>query len=566
MELFLANNKESIINSLKSICENMKIDYIVTLAKKGTLLFELLYDEKYLYIPEKDKFIPIYADRIINKKDDYKFLNSNVLLFDDTMKTGRHFLHTKKLLSDRIKECSDGIKKNNFYYYCILKCEGKFDFSREELQNLFSYYQFPYDYESYYSFCLDEVNYFQKKLLGNSIDLPIFDLQIEDINVFKDIINNVSDELIYNEHDCFIGNTKVVIGSIFLDNPNFTKLFDKFVIALTAKVRYEYDKSSNQFRILLTSFALTDSIEYDELCELYKRLFLEVRENDLPNNVMKLNYIKLYRYVNYFISYYTGVFITNILRQYGLDFKYTGNGGVYYGYSVDNYIKEAINDYNFNIYEKMDGFRYTSQADLNESNFQEYTFQELNEYLFNQIIDREINSSEYSLIKLNSMKHVFDTTKNNLIKFCDVLICNIDSFLISNEISLEDKQIIRGFLPGEISVTALPYDARLFYSGLYSFYKKVNADYNSYKRDYDLFIHKFYDLLVSKNYFKTEFITSESFEFFKHYFKNLEEKNFEERIEAKKYLLENEELSKDIEIISSIMDMLLTSSDFEINK
>ena len=98
MELFLANNKESIINSLKSICENMKIDYIVTLAKKGTLLFELLYDEKYLYIPEKDKFIPIYADRIINKKDDYKFLNSNVLLFDDTMKTGRHFLHTKKLL------------------------------------------------------------------------------------------------------------------------------------------------------------------------------------------------------------------------------------------------------------------------------------------------------------------------------------------------------------------------------------------------------------------------------------------------------------------------------------
>ena len=48
--------------------------------------------------------------------------------------------------------------------------------------------------------------------------------------------------------------------------------------------------------------------------------------------------------------------------------------------------------------------------------------------------------------------------------------------------------------------------------------------------------------------------------------KNLDEENFEERIESKKYLLENEELSKDIEIISSIMDMLLTSGDFEINK
>ena len=158
MELFLANNKDSIINSLKSICEKMKIDYIITLTKKGTLLFELLYDKKYLYISKEEKYIPIYADRIINKKDDYKFLNSNVLLFDDTMKTGRHFLHTKNLLLSKIKECSNDIN-NNFYYYCILKCEGKNDFSKEELQNLFSYYQFPYDYESYYNFCLDEVNY-----------------------------------------------------------------------------------------------------------------------------------------------------------------------------------------------------------------------------------------------------------------------------------------------------------------------------------------------------------------------------------------------------------------------
>lgn len=565
MELFLANNKDSIINSLKSICEKMKIDYIITLTKKGTLLFELLYDKKYLYISKEEKYIPIYADRIINKKDDYKFLNSNVLLFDDTMKTGRHFLHTKNLLLSKIKECSNDIN-NNFYYYCILKCEGKNDFSKEELQNLFSYYQFPYDYESYYNFCLDEVNYFQKKLLGNSIDLPVFDLQIEDINVFKDIINNISDELVYNEHNCFIGNKKVVIGSIFLDKPNFTKLFDKFVIALTSKVRYEYDESSNQYRILITPFALTGSIKYNELYELFKRLFSEMIGNNLSETTMNLSYIKLYRYVNYFISYYTGVCITNILRQYGLDFKYTDNGNIYYGYLVGNYIRETINDYNFNIYEKMDGFRYTSQVDSRESIFQEYTFQELNEHLFNRIINTEIDSSKYSLIHLNSMSHIFETTKNNLIRFCDVLICNIDSFLISNEIKLEGSWIIRGFLPGEISVTALPYDARLFYSGLYSFYKKVNADYGDYMRDYDLFIHKFYDLLVSKKYFKTKFITSKSFDFFKQYFKNLNEENFEERIEAKKYLLENEGLSKDIEIISSIMDMLLTSGDFEINK
>ncbi|WP_279006988.1 hypothetical protein [Thomasclavelia cocleata] len=565
MELFLENNKKSIINNLKYICEKMKIDYIITLTKKGTLLFELLYDKKYLYISKEEKYIPIYADRIINKKDDYRFLNSNVLLFDDTMKTGRHFLHTKKLLLHKLKECSNDID-NNFYYYCILKCEGKTDFPKEELHNLFSYYQFPYDYESYYNFCLDEVNYFQKKLLGNSIDLPVFDLQIEDINVFKNVITNISDELIYNEHDCFIGNTKVSIGSIFLDKPDFIKLFDKFVVALTSKVRYEYDESINQYRILITPFALTGSIKYVDLCELFKRLFSEMTGNNLSETTMDLSYIKLYRYVNYFISYYTGVCITNILKKYGINFKYTDNGNVYYGCLVDNYIREAINDYNFNIYEKMVGFKYTSKVDLIKSTFQEYTFQELNEYLFNQIINREINSTEYSLITLNSMYNIFETTKNNLIRFCDVLICNIDSFLISNEIKLENSWIIRGFLPGEISVTALPYDARLFYSGLYSFYKKVNANYSDYNRDYDLFIHKFYDLLVSKNYFKTGFITSKSFDFFKQYFKNLDEENFEERIESKKYLLENEELSKDIEIISSIMDMLLTSGDFEINK
>ena len=85
-------------------------------------------------------------------------------------------------------------------------------------------------------------------------------------------------------------------------------------------------------------------------------------------------------------------------------------------------------------------------------------------------------------------------------------------------------------------------------------------------RDYDLFIEKFYNLLLSKKMFNTDFITNKSFDFFTSYFKGLIEDNFKECIEAKKYLLDATKNINKINDVINILDIYLTSSDFEINR
>lgn len=578
MEFYL-KNKEKVLKNIIKVCTDYNIDYIVTLAKKGTALFEQLCCDGYLYIPEQNRYVLVYIDRVLYKKDNYDFLNKNILLFDDMMKTGFHFLATEEHLGEKIKlsiENSGLENQTNFYYYCYVKCSEKKTLLDDKKDKLFYFYE--KNYEVYYKFCLSEAAYFQKQLIGNSVDLPVFDLYIKNTDTFKEVLGNELNSIIYDERDCYIGNEKLKIGSIFVDKADFIDLFKGFLIAAIAKVRYEYDEKNDNYRIVITPFALTGSIEFSELEDLYKKLFAHNFESEISfqqnEKKIKLSYIKLYRYVNYLISYQIGNYISDIFSVYNLKLNYLNNGSKYYSYKYDGFVKEFFIDENRNISSCLKDFKYTKQTCISDSKYETIEYNDMNEHLFKLIVDQSKKSFKnlkshnliYNLIDIQEFANIYQSSKENLVTFCKALIYNIDSYLISNEIYLKDNYVIRGFLPGEISVTALPYDGRLFYRGIYSYYQKVSENYDYFMRDYDLFIDKFYNLLLSKNIFNTDFITNKSFDFFTSYFNGLIEDNFKECIEAKKYLLDATKDINKINDVINILDIYLTSSDFEINR
>lgn len=579
-------NKEDIIKSIKEKCLKYNIEYIIVLAKKGAALFEWICEDDYLYIPEENRYVKVYVDRAITKRDNYEFLNDkNIMLFDDTMKSGFHFSsiadHLTKKISLSLQNSTKRDVKSQFYYYCVVQCANENDFIKNNKDRIFSYFPNPLSYRDYFDFCLMEASAFQKDMTGNSIDLPIFEMYIDKIENFKNIVTSHHKGIIYNERKSHIGNYQFNVGSIFIDDTPLLELLKGFLIAATAKVRYEYIDCLDKYKIKITPFALTGSIKIDELKNLYSLLFhdssFDKDSNNLNDMDASLVYIKLYRYVNFLISFYIGDYLSNFFSMNYLDLTYTNNGIDNFGIKYNEFIKDIFIYKNYNIYERLNGFKYSQQIKKSNANDQTkiLTYDDINEYVFEHIIAQNIRNisepAKYNLLSLKEIANIFESSKNNLITFCSVLINNIESFSVTNEIFLQSKKnqesiVIRGFLPGEISVTALPYDGRLFFKGLYAFYKKVNKNYEDFLQDYDLFIEKFYNLLMSKNIFETDYISFRSFHFFEKYFKNLEKSNFIECIEAKRYLLEYTQDITEFEIIDNLLAVYLTSMDFKINQ
>ena len=55
---YLDKNKDSIKREVYRICKEEDIDYIFTLAKKGTFLFDIIFDnQEELFIDELNKFV-----------------------------------------------------------------------------------------------------------------------------------------------------------------------------------------------------------------------------------------------------------------------------------------------------------------------------------------------------------------------------------------------------------------------------------------------------------------------------------------------------------------------------
>ena len=572
MQSFLEKNKKNIQKQFVEVCLQNNVHCIILLCKKGKLLFHILFDDlledKYLLLQdgEHQKYIPVYEDRIINKENDFSFLsNKRILLFDDSVRTGRHFQDTQEYLVNKIYMSQ--IRETNtsdIFLYCVAICKDHKYFKKyNDASN--SFYFMSYSYKLYFDFCLKEAYYFQSNLLDNSVDLPVFETQIEDIDLLRISLENMSNCLDYKEFDDKIGNDKFKVGIIiFNKNRQFFKLFDSFLIAPICKIRYKYDNDIQMYKVKFVAYALTDSITYEELAHLYSRIFLDNNYLDkYEKQDVQMNFVHLYRYVNYFISYYIGNYLKDLLEAKNITIYYTNNGERQYGPVADYYVRNSIEDYNYNLHELMEGYHHLYQ--YNESDIAiSSELDDINEYIFRKITmsDRNINIKEFASIFNKDVK----AYKN----FCYSLVLNQESYAIANEINVDQVDgiwvVTRDFSHGEICNTILPYDARIFFKGIYTFYMKANGIYELYRKNYHLFIDKFYMCLDLTNFFNTILISKKSFSFFESFFGNVNENNFKETIESKRYLLEDKETVAEQKLVGDKMEFLLTSDDFDFNE
>lgn len=572
MQSFLEKNKINIQSQFINICLQKDIDCIILLCKKGKLLFHALFhdllEDKYLLAGDESyqRYIPVYEDRIINKDNDFSFLSQKkILLFDDSVRTGQHFCETRDYLIKKIHfSQKNEVDFSNFFLYCIAICEDNKYFEKYK-KNRYSFYFKSFSYRDYFDFCLKEAYYFQVNLLDNSIDLPVFETYIEDIDLLKTALDNMGDCLQYKEYDDKIGNQKFKVGIVILNKKHHIfQLFDDFLIAPICKIRYAYNNDMHTYKVKFVAYALTDSITYDELTDLYYRIFLDnkfVGKYDERN--VQMNFVHLYRYVNYFISYYIGDYLKDLLEAKNITIYYTNNGERQYGAAADYYIKNTINDYDYDLYELMNGYHHASQEKESEAAVSS-EFDDINEYIFKKI------TMNNNIINIKEFTGIFKKDIKSYKNFCYSLVLNQESYAIANEINVKKIDntwlVTRNFLHGEICNTILPYDGRIFFKGLYNFYKKTKGIYKLYKDNYYLFIDKFYMCLDLLNFFETPLITKKSFTFFEEYFDNVNKENFKEIIESKCYLLDDQETAIEQKLLGDKIDFILTSEDFKFNE
>ena len=113
----------------------------------------------------------------------------------------------------------------------------------------------------------------------------------------------------------------------------------------------------------------------------------------------------------------------------------------------------------------------------------------------------------------------------------------LNKSILSNYLFFDERRrvVYRGYRYGENSELLLPYDARLYYRAVSTYYNIVRQ--KGYFKAFFFFDINFKEFLERNGWFGY-LITERQFEFFSRYFRNLPEKDLEWQIDNKRYLLE----------------------------
>lgn len=571
-------NKSEIKSQVEQICIEKNIDLIVPLAKKGNILFKDIFGENDLIVDEKE--IKVLNDRIINKFDSFSFLNDkNVLIFDDSFRTGSRIYKTisffnDKTMSSLIREQKEILFNEfggitNYIFYTVVQCK-KEDVPNRKNFIVESYKE--YGLEDYYEFCIKEAVIFQKSLCCNSIDLPIFKTTINDIEMLDDIFKN-EPEIDFERTHTYIGNEKINLGVLYFNIPELEVLSDELIIAATCKLRYEIN-NEGQYDCIFTPMIVTKSMSYSDLENLFNTIFdLKRKKTSLKVN-MRLSFVKFYRYINYVLSFAVGNLIKSCLSEYYIDLKYSKEFESQFIETIDGkenqlLINKLIEYENFNnVLDDLSNF--SCENDDHQSQKYEasiLSFDEIKETIYDSITEeREIDGNlEYNFTPIEDFSSIYNNS-DNLKNFIKALYQCIESYSITNELDFINSRsfLERGFVNGECSSIALPYRDKLVYFGIRAFYEKINRNYELYKNNYDLFIEKYYIFLKNEGFLKNQIMTMENFSYYINYYKNVTKDSIRKKIESKTYLLDQEDMIDIYKYLKPRLEYLLTTDDFKL--
>lgn len=540
MNIFLPDSTvQKTIDKLQECIIKNEIDYIIPLARKGDLFFKYLNDQSKNFMTFLTKNnIKVVNDRTLNKEGNYECLrSSNILLFDDSVKTGNHFIHTVNYLKNKInKNISIERDDFDFFYYAQIKCKDTKLNEKLDKSKLYVSEE-NVSIKDYFDFCHDESIYLQKNLFPTSTDLPIFKTSLKEISLLKEILMNIQ-EFHYNDTIFTIANEKFNLGVLIIDDKPLRNIVGDFLISASCKIRYEYYSDSKKYDVLLTPFAICDSISYQELEFLYNSLFNKSLKAKTKAE-MNCNFVTLYRDIIFLLSYFIGDIIKNKLKEYDITLKFESM-------NYDLNVSEAIDRYNENGIASFchDTFYYTPKIDNQRS--LAYSLEQIKVNLYDRVVRNKniLNTDtygqydyDYNFVELNSLTGIYKNVENRLY-FVTALFTFLENYSMSNEIEFNfgNCWIERGLCAGELSISTLPFYDNVFYTGLYYFYKKIHKDYQLYKKYYESFIKMFFVFLKNEDYFRPPYISIGQFQYLSDYYRSIEQQNFHLIIESKAYL------------------------------
>jgi hypothetical protein len=547
VERFLKLDDQKFSDSLIQVCKDNNINNIVTVAKKGHILFnEILEHNPELWEELKSLSIQVYSDRELSRRDLYQDIsNSNILMFDDLIKTGSHVTHVKDSIKDRIKKCV-GDNETQFYYYVVYRYENSIIVNKEIENRLFVFDSKPAN--EYYQFSLDEGIYFQKNLLPSSNDLPLVKGTIASIDDLIDALRKYRDtHVVIDEFK--IGNEKFPLINVFFDDFKFPKDDKGLVLSSTLRIRYEKNESGDKYNVLITPFVLTQSMKADTLQSLYYDMYGEMIEN------VSNHFLMMYRKLVHNFSFYLAEEIVDRFEDSGYRFYLNFESMNLYG---DEYTNSLI----LHHLRKSNSDNITGYVGNNVTKNNENYRKELFETLIYEPKKKDY-AYNYAFCPIENLFSLFKMNERSVIS---MLYCYLENYSISNELEYnkETNTIERGFYGGESSLCYFPVEDRICYRMLNRFYNKCRKNYLVFMENFLLMFDKASHYFFNNNY--SDYISYGDFLYFKNYYYNLTEDRLIDELESKEYKLNDIEFDRVYYFEDNWLNYILASDDFTFNK
>ena len=490
----------------------------------------------------------------------------DVYIVDDTMNTGRAIRTFYEFLLERGIDTTPVVfLKNTNYISDNSPFDDKLVFFCDATPEMIG------------KMCMHETISFHDDLLPNIANLPIINLQNKS-NVatrkivltkeeFERLTTNTEEwTYIQNDYDIIPGikDTSTSVKSAFfkLSCDYLIDHFNGFVASLIVKCHYK-EKENGLFELVLVPFAVLRSCTQYELLNCFFCLFegngYEEKVRNSLLNCTKIDTEKsidmVYRSILYNLSIYTGVKFIRHLVKCDIDgvFSFTHNN-VY----SDDLIKEIERIFdateNYAYFDEVGYLKRIFKMDIHRSSLDESLIKkdivgmekdaDQNEaygLIYKKVIDtkRKISNADaltfeelenylYRNIKFENQNRAHDT-------FISIMLKMLDMSLLSNYIMTDSTgKVCRCFRYGENSDLILPYDFKLFYRGLYSYWKRSEDEFCKGLVD---FLYSFKSFLI-ENDFIPLLMSEKNYNFFSEYFRNIPEEELKTQMENKVYIFD----------------------------
>lgn len=542
-----------------------EVEFVILITKKSFWSYQVLKDELGEIKNKYGQKIQFLSDRFFQKVVDFGFYNGKrIAIIDDTMNTGSAIREFYKLM--RI-QCN---KSKIIPIICFLNDnykpeEREKDADKDFYEDLIVMHKVPAALIG--KMCIFETITFHEQLIPYIVDLPV--LEWKDQNGCWQRKFKLSTEafeklcagnIFWEFHRCdyrLIPGIEIEAGYFSFANPLLQMKFGSFLSEIVIKVQYQ--KTETEVEVVFTPFAMMRSVKAEELEWCFEILFAETdyRDNmERPTKEgLKLNYYTaLYRAVVYCLSFYGGLKFIGYLdvsspirlhnEEQFTDKFYQSIHKIFdinseKQFNETGFLHRVILLPEFTVVESQER---TSFADR-EKRIVDYSGDDWYAFLYEKIIyakrhfheRRHLTCEEFEQSMANRVGPHEDDREQALATRLQLEALN--KSILSNYLFFDERRrvVYRGYRYGENSELLLPYDARLYYRAVSTYYNIVRQ--KGYFKAFFFFDINFKEFLKRNGWFGY-LITERQFEFFSRYFRNLPEKDLAWQIDNKRYLLE----------------------------